>query len=263
MAYGATAVAVKGNSLYVTSGENGLFVMQLSGAIAGQITTSAYEPVAGVTVALNSSLNVTTTTDGSYTFTSLPAGSHSVTPTLPGYVFWPPSRTLNVPSLAATTTNFVLLPQPVSTNIDPGTAITLSYTDTQGLRTDLFFPSGAVSQTTALTVTPVMIDHRLPNQAFTGHAFDVVAQPDQVFNVPVTVTIRYSDLDVRVISDENSLVLLWWDGSSWTEAAATCTPSSVYQRDVLNNTISLPICRTGRYVLFGPTHPVYLPLVFR
>ncbi len=263
MAYGATTVAVKGNYLYVTSGEDGLFVMQLSGAVAGQITTSAYEPMTGVTVTLNSSLNVTTTTDGLYAFTSLPAGSYSVTPTLPGYVFWPPSRTLNVPSPAATAANFVLLPPPVSTNLDPGTAITLSYTDTHGLRTDLFFPSGAVSQTTALTVTPVMIDDRLPNQAFTGHAFDMVAQPDQVFNVPVTVTIRYSDSDIRVISDENSLALLWWDGSSWAGAVTTCAPSSSSQRDVLINTISLPICRTGRYALFGPTHPIYLPLVFR
>jgi hypothetical protein len=120
-----------------------------------------------------------------------------------------------------------------------------------------------VSQTTALTVTPVMIDDPLPDQAFTGHAFDLAAQPDQVFGVPVTVTIRYSNSDIRVISDENSLALLWWDGGSWVEAVTTCTPSSVYQRDVLNNTISLPICRTGRYALFGPTHQTFLPRVFR
>ena len=136
-------------------------------------------------------------------------------------------------------------------------------TDVQGLRTDLFFPSGAVSQTTAISLTPTMVDDRLPGQAFAGHAFDLAAQPDQIFGISVTATVRYSNFDVRLIADENALTLLWWNGSSWADAATTCVPESSYQRDVLNNSIESPVCRTGRYALFGPTHQIYLVVIRR
>jgi hypothetical protein len=105
--------------------------------------------------------------------------------------------------------------------------------------------------------------------AFTGHAFDLTAfqggsqQPGFTFGAPVTVTIHYSDDDVRVVTDESRLVLQWWTGSEWRDAAETCDPASSYSRDAANNVLSLPICRLGRFGLFGPTYQTYLPLILR
>ena len=48
-------------------------------------------------------------------------------------------------------------------------------------------------------------------------------------------------------------------GSSWQDAAATCSPAATYVRDLITRTISVSLCRTGRFALFGPTQQAYLP----
>jgi hypothetical protein len=52
----------------------------------------------------------------------------------------------------------------------------------------------------------------------------------------------------------------WWDGSGWHDAAATCSPVGTYLRNPITQTISVALCRTGHFALFGPTWQVYLPL---
>jgi hypothetical protein len=86
---------------------------------------------------------------------------------------------------------------------------------------------------------------------------------DFTFNAPVTTTIHYSDAGVRVVADESQLSLWWWDGSAWQDASQTCDPPSTYMRDLEENVIGIPICRSGKYALFGPTEQAYLPIVFR
>jgi hypothetical protein len=81
------------------------------------------------------------------------------------------------------------------------------------------------------------------------------------FDSPVNVTIAYSDMDIRLVTDEGALMLMWWDGSSWIDAAQSCSPPSVYTRG--NNSISLGICRDGRYGLFGPSIRGWLPVVIK
>jgi hypothetical protein len=65
---------------------------------------------------------------------------------------------------------------------------------------------------------------------------------------------------VSVINDEAALQLAWWDGAQWIDAASTCSPTSSYTRDTDANSLSVPVCVTGRYALFGPTYQAYLPL---
>jgi hypothetical protein len=57
--------------------------------------------------------------------------------------------------------------------------------------------------------------------------------------------------------------LSWWSGSEWQDAAQTCDPALSYIRDVANKTLSVSICRGGRFGLFGPMHQVNLPMVIR
>ncbi len=96
-------------------------------------------------------------------------------------------------------------------------------------------------------------------EAFRGGA----PLPDFAFETPVTVTIHYSDLDVRVVSDESRLALMRWTESGWEDAAQTCTPPSDYVRDLENNVLSVAICHLSEFALLGPTHQVYLPLVMK
>jgi hypothetical protein len=75
------------------------------------------------------------------------------------------------------------------------------------------------------------------------------------------VTIHYSNDDLRIIRDENALALWRWNGQAWSGAADTCAPPSSYQRALDQNILSLPICRVGRYALFGPTNSMLLPII--
>jgi hypothetical protein len=84
-----------------------------------------------------------------------------------------------------------------------------------------------------------------------------------MFERPVTVTIEYSDLDVSQITAENELALLWWDGGQWVDATGTCLPATSYERDLVNNVISVGVCRTGLFGLFGEGNRVYLPVGFK
>jgi hypothetical protein len=79
--------------------------------------------------------------------------------------------------------------------------------------------------------------------------------------VPLTTTIRYSAADLRLISNEDRLVLRWWDGHAWLDATALCGPAAHPTLEAAVNRISTPICRAGQYALFGPTNQVYLPAI--
>ena len=77
------------------------------------------------------------------------------------------------------------------------------------------------------------------------------------------MTITYSDMDI-VGARENTLALYQWSQGAWRDAAATCSPSSGYMRDLPLNRIGVAICQTGLFALFGENAPlVYLPLIRR
>jgi hypothetical protein len=77
-----------------------------------------------------------------------------------------------------------------------------------------------------------------------------LAQEDPVFQVPVTMTIRYSDADVAGI-DENTLRVVYWTGFFWADMVDTCLPPAAYVRDPGNNVISLEFCHMSQGALVG------------
>jgi hypothetical protein len=121
-----------------------------------------------------------------------------------------------------------------------------------------------VTQPTTLILTPTLVAGGA-GLAAAGHAFDLVASqggvahPNLAFVAPVTVTIPYSASNIWAISDTGALALRRWDGAAWTDAAASCGTSA--SQDAAHQLLRVPICRTGRFALFGPTHTFYLPLV--
>jgi hypothetical protein len=249
--------------IYVAAGD-ALFILEESATISGRVADVNGTPFAGVTISAGPGLSTTTEASGVYTFTELTFGTYTLTPTLEGYAFVPPTRTVTVPSDAHQ--NFTILPAPVSATLEPDESAQLVYTDTQGLPTELLFPTGAVSQTTSVVLTPTLAGHA-PDAAFAGHAFDLAVYqkgqplPGFTFNEPVTVTIRYSDVDVRVVTRETELSLWWWTGSAWQEAHEVCNPATVVTRDTPENELSVGVCRAGRYALYGPTYQQLLPII--
>ncbi len=65
---------------------------------SGTIRTISGVGVAGVTVLLGAGITATTIPDGSYTISGLSAGNYTLTPSLSGFTFSPPSITINLQS---------------------------------------------------------------------------------------------------------------------------------------------------------------------
>lgn len=247
------------------------FEMDCEFDISGRVLDGSHNPFPGVQISADDEYWATTDASGAYAITDLQAGTYTLTPILSGYTFWPATRVATLPP-DTTGQSFTVLPEPVSITLSlSGTAsipTVLSFTDTQGLVTTLQFPAGVVTTTTIIVLTPTLAWGGT-GSTFAGHAFEIEAYrdnilyPDLTFRVPVTVTIRYSNQDMRVISDESQLALLWWTGHEWQNASQTCDSTLLYPPDVLNNVLSLPICHSSLFALFGPTHQMYLPLTLR
>ncbi len=244
------------------------FVGQCEFQITGRVSGASDQPYPGVQISAGAGRLVTSGADGGYAFTSLVSGTYILTPTLADYVFQPSTRTVSVPPDAAGQ-SFIILPGPVSTTVPVGTGTLLApliYTDTQGLTTTLYFPTGAVTETTRLVLTPTLARGG-GGWAFAGHAFEIRAYreghllPGLTLNKPATVTIHYSAQDAQALSDEGQLALWQWASDGWQDAANTCDPPSSYQRDPVMRRISLPICHLSLFGLFGPTYQTYLPLI--
>jgi len=235
-------------------------------SVSGRVIDSANNAIANVTVSISDTDSAVTDSDGNYVLDELTSGSYTLTPTKPGWVFMPPTRTVTLPP-DATGQDFTMLHPPVSVTLSlSGTAslpALLSYVDTQGLTTTVMFPAGAVTATTTIVLTPT-----LPiagsDLAFAGHAFDMeayqdgVRQPGFTFEHPVLVTIHYSQRDVRLIANESQLALYRWEGGAWADAAC-----DAYTRQSSENWLTAPICRLSHFALFGTMNRVYLPLVMR
>ncbi|MFZ0546363.1 MAG: hypothetical protein WAM60_13040, partial [Candidatus Promineifilaceae bacterium] len=246
--------------------EGGVFVVTTDLSAAGRVVDHNDVGFNGVVVNGTAERAVASNSNGDYMMTGfLPGATYHLTPTLAGYTFLPPNRSIFMADNVQGQ-DFVILPEPTSTTVATNTETILSYLDVRGYQTDFAFGPGAVDETTAVTVTPI-IPTWSGNMAFAGHAFDLTADqgggPITTFNRPVTVTIEYSDADVQKVTAENELTLLWWDGSTWVDAAETCSPTTTYTRDLVNNVISIGVCKSGRFGLFGTTDRWYLPAVFK
>ena len=122
--------------------------------IQGWVTQANHLPYPGVLVSAGSALLKTgTDAQGAYSIRGLADGSYMLTPSLPGYVFSPPSRTISVPP-SAFSQNFTILPQPVEIDFTPGISSTLIYTDTQGLPTWIQIPEDASGRLSLYKLSP-------------------------------------------------------------------------------------------------------------
>jgi len=82
-------------------------------------------------------------------------------------------------------------------------------------------------------------------------AADAAILASTTFEEPVTITIHYSDDDVVGIDDEESLILLYWTGTEWADAASTCSPPSSYVRDTVNNVLQVEVCHLSQFAFGG------------
>lgn len=152
--------------------------------------------------------------------------------------------------------------------VDPGSPATIVHTSTSGSSTSLEIPSGAVTETVTLQYIVVQPESAPQGYASAANGFTLNAYRDGAllegfsFEQPVTLTIQYSQAEVTTI-DESSLRVYYWAGSAWQDAAETCLPASIYQRDQAANTLSVRICHLSQFGLFGEQHVLYLPLTPR
>jgi hypothetical protein len=131
-------------------------------------------------------------------------------------------------------------------------------------------PAGALNEFTTFTFTPLRVPSHDPgNLVDANHSFQLNAEntygvPVVTFNLPLTVTLTYTDTDVLAFS-EASLALFYWDTSvpAWHDAVTTCT-GGTYTRNMLENRLTLPLCHLSDFSVFGQTvRQTFLPLVVR
>jgi hypothetical protein len=247
--------------IVTTAYSDGIVFFAKHSHLEGQVTDHNFQPFPGVSLALSNGDTTLSDAEGNYTFPDLEFGSYAITPTLAGYAFSPPNRQVSLPQ-ANPFQRFVILPAPVSTDLQPGITTTLTYTDVQALPTSFTFPAGLVEVIVTVTVTPTLADGYF-GMRFAGHAFELDIQgiaPDLVYTQPVTATIQYSELDTAVISDTARLALFRWQAGGWVEASANC-PSQPTPATQAAGVIQGVLCQDGRYILLGPTYSLAMPVV--
>ena len=134
-------------------------------------------------------------------------------------------------------------------------------------QTTIEVPAGAVTEDTLLRLVVTEPASAPLDMSSAGNSFELEASIDGdvlldfAFLEPVTMTINYADADINWLKEE-TLLLYYWDGSQWLDAATTCDPTSSYTRDLAANLISLEVCHLTPFGLFAEAQPVqFLPLV--
>lgn len=155
--------------------------------------------------------------------------------------------------------------------------------------TSIQIPTGAVTETTLLLFDPLFVlpvtQTLPPGVQYAHRAFDFIAFPDRYstflpialrspgsggtavsappihhpqdsegesfgFELPITVTIYYSDTDVIGINEDDLRLYYWTDGQ-WWDAATTCPFGGGYASDPNNNYIQLSVCHLSRFGMGG------------
>jgi len=162
------------------------------------------------------------------------------------------------------------LRQPVETAVTPQDGGTIISRDGA---VQVEVPQGAAQDTVTFTFIPQAQPSQSSGLVFANQSFQLIAEDSsgsrvRVFNQPLKVTIKYNEDSLGDVS-EDALRLFYWDEGSlaWKDAATTCTPESLYERDLANNTFAVNICHLTEFGVFvsPQVNPVkvYLPLVRR
>jgi hypothetical protein len=153
--------------------------------------------------------------------------------------------------------------------VTPSTGATLVYNISPSLTTVIAVLPGSVSATTVLSYTAVPTATAPAGFGFGGLAFTLdayrngVRQDGFAFTQSIAVSLLYGDGDVIGL-DEQTLKLDYWNGTSWVDAATTCTPPSNYTHRPETNAFAVLICHLSEFDVFGvPQRKVLLPLMRR
>jgi len=146
--------------------------------------------------------------------------------------------------------------------VDPAQETALVYTDAQGNDTTIDVPAGAVTETTTLVYSPevtvtVPVDWLFGNHAFQLNAYmEGIPQLGFEFQLPISVTVGYSDADVMYLR-EQTLELWYWDGDKWSTDGIT-----IIERDTFNNQLVVTIEHLSEFAMFGEERwIIFLPLI--
>lgn len=251
------------DTTYNGNGDGFAFKFKLTYGIAGRVTDAQARPIKNVTLTVTpGNLTVQTGADGRYFMAGLTAGTYLVTPAKAGYSFEPVTRLVTLPPNVETA-DFVMTPLPATVIVTPGITRTVTLTDTIGQTTVITIPAEAVTQVTTVVVTLV------PGQSGGGYyspgmAFTLAATPEPgSFAVPLQAALTYAPGAAGPLVDKQNLRLWYWTGSDWVDAGATCDPAPAQTHDQVVRRVTAGFCRTGLYVLRGPTRQVNLPLVLK
>jgi hypothetical protein len=168
---------------------------------------------------------------------------------------------------------FVNIVEGASTQIRPDGSSELLYVAPSGNgSTRIRIPAGAVDQETNLHYAAMTtVNAWQPGFVFGGRGFSLDAyqngQPldDFVFRVPIEVTIQYTEDEAKGLNEED-IILPFWDGQAWVDAATSCSPTSIYHRNPEAKIFTVEICHLTEFSMFGiPTSPfrLYLPSTLR
>lgn len=213
--------------------------------------------------------------------TAIPTNTPTATPTsttVAGATNTPTPTATSTPDVATSTATPTTTPEstlptatPVVTLVEPVGGGTLTYSDADANHFTFTVPGGAVDEATEFMLQPGS-DPLVPNnfmfasQSFTLDAVaNGVVMDGFVFKQPVAVRIDYTEANINGV-DENSLLLNYYNEATgaWVDAATTCTPPSVYTRNLVENYFTVNICHLTEFAIFGkPLPKLYLPLVRR
>jgi len=142
-------------------------------------------------------------------------------------------------------------------------------------RTEISIPADAITTSTTLQYNPqLQPQYSTGALLFANTSFELLALdefgdsiPQFEFELPVSVTLHYTDLDIEGM-DEITLKLYYWDIDQqiWSDAAESCDPVSEYQRDLVNNSLSVEICHLNEFALMGKEpiiHYIFLPILLK
>jgi hypothetical protein len=136
-------------------------------------------------------------------------------------------------------------------------------------RTNFLIPASALNGDTTFTFIPRPTPQHssgwldFANTSFELTAEDGVGNPVTEFNLPLMVTLSYTDT-VIIGFPEASLGLYYWDvaASTWLDAVTTC-PGGAYTRDPSSNWFALPLCHLTEFGLFGIPVRIFLSVMMR
>ena len=155
-------------------------------------------------------------------------------------------------------------PKPDFVVVSPGTQQSFSFSSLSGTMTVLDIPVGAVTQTLTIgadTAGPSptsSVGFMVGNFSFALTAYQSGTPLDGLeFSKPVTITISYTEQDLGNV-EEQSLLLLRWNGSAWEDAAC-----GDYVRNTAQNSLQVPICHLSKFALGNSARGIFLPLVAR